>query len=287
MFRSQVKFLSENCSLLKLSDAGLALREGNLPRSSVCITFDDGYADNFEVAAEELDRFGVPATFFIATGYMNGGVMWNDRIIEAFRRFEPGRIDLGELGVFDLTGNSDRASLAMQAVKKIRYRDFDTREDIARQVAERGGFDIPSDLMMTEAMVKSLHNAGMEIGAHTVKHPILSQLDPHNAALEIQQSKMSLEELIGSRVLSFAYPNGKYGKDFSDREVDLVHAAGFKYAVATNWGAATVDSSPLVLPRTGISGNKPINLALQVSKLFRTLPDRGVLPNPASTNLQA
>lgn len=272
-FRSHVKFLSENCVLMPVTEAVTKLDEGTLPASAACITFDDGYADNHDVAAEELLKYRVPATFFIATGYLNGGIMWNDRIVEAFRHFKPGRIDLGDAGQFLIDSNTDRSILALEAIKKIRYRNFKDREDISIDVMKRCEIDCRMNLMMTDEMVISLHNSGMEIGAHTVVHPILSEMGKQEAKGEIERSKEYLERIIGSKVTSFAYPNGQYGKDFSSRDVELVRAAGFEVAVATNWGAATTKSPTLALPRVGILGNKTLSLAFQVCKSYRSSPD--------------
>ena len=66
------------------------LRDGGLPPRSVAVTFDDGYADNARIALPILREARVPATFFIATSYLDGGRMWNDTVIEAVRRLAPG-----------------------------------------------------------------------------------------------------------------------------------------------------------------------------------------------------
>ena len=71
--------------VLPLDEAVARLKAGTLPARAVCITFDDGYADNHHVALPILRRHGLVATFFIATGFLDGGRMWNDTVIEAIR----------------------------------------------------------------------------------------------------------------------------------------------------------------------------------------------------------
>jgi peptidoglycan/xylan/chitin deacetylase (PgdA/CDA1 family) len=63
------------------------------------ITFDDGYADNVEVALPILLRYEIAADFFVSTGFLDGGRMWNDTVIEAFRATPLDRVDLGDFGL--------------------------------------------------------------------------------------------------------------------------------------------------------------------------------------------
>ena len=86
--------LRRYCHPVPLIEGVRGLATGSLPDRAVTVTFDDGYADNAEVALPILQRHGVPATFFVATGYLNGGRMWNDSIIEAIRRAPATELDL-------------------------------------------------------------------------------------------------------------------------------------------------------------------------------------------------
>src|SRR5690606_20126396 len=67
-------------------DACDRLYDGTLPSRPAIITFDDGYRDNFTVALPILQRHRIQAAFFVATGFLDGGMMFNDRVIEAVRR---------------------------------------------------------------------------------------------------------------------------------------------------------------------------------------------------------
>jgi peptidoglycan/xylan/chitin deacetylase (PgdA/CDA1 family) len=89
----------------------------------------------------------------------------------------------------------------------------------------------------------------MEIGGHTVRHPILTELADAEAALEITQGRDVLQGLIGAPVLSFAYPNGRPGRDYDARHVAMVREAGFETAVTTAVGVSRPGDDPLQLPR--------------------------------------
>ena len=86
-------------NVLPLGEAVTRLGEGRLPERPLAITFDDGYADNAAVAAPILLGLGIPATFFVATGFLDGGRMWNDTVIEAVRAAAGPVLDLAPLGL--------------------------------------------------------------------------------------------------------------------------------------------------------------------------------------------
>lgn len=107
----------------------------------------------------------------------------------------------------------------------------------------------PVDLMMTGAQVQALRRAGMQIGAHTVTHPILKGLPLDAAQREITGSRQHLEGLINERVGLFAYPNGKHGVDFDDAAVALVGRLGFDAAVTTHAGVSRPGGDRFCMPR--------------------------------------
>ncbi|UUZ56827.1 polysaccharide deacetylase family protein [Massilia sp. H-1] len=83
------------------------------------------------------------------------------------------------------------------------------------------GEHLDHGLMLTPDMVINLDRAGIEIGAHTISHPILTSLDDASSRLEIEGGKRELEAIIGKPVRLFAYPNGKVGKDFDQRHTAM------------------------------------------------------------------
>ncbi len=250
-FRWQMKLLASHCHPLPLSEAAARLATGSLPPRAVCVTFDDGYANNAQIALPILRETGVPATCFVASGYLNGGRMWNDTIIETLRRLPSGRLDASELGLgcFELQGPETRVAAIAQLIRALKYRPGSERESLAAALAGRADASLPDDLMMTDEQVRAVHGAGMEIGGHTVKHPILARVDDATARSEITEGKAYLEALIGDRLRVFAYPNGRPGQDYLPQHVAMVREAGFEAAVSTTMGTAACQSDRWQLPR--------------------------------------
>jgi peptidoglycan/xylan/chitin deacetylase (PgdA/CDA1 family) len=227
-------------NVLPLDQAVAHLKAGTLPARAACITFDDGYADNLHVAMPILQRHGLTATFFIATGFLDGGRMWNDTIIETVRSRTAPVLDLSTLGLgqHPVASVDEKRTAISSLIKQIKYRPVAERVSITEQLAHLAGATLPQDLMMTSAEVKTMRQAGMQIGAHTVSHPILARMTDAQARQEIADSKNHLESLLGEPVGLFAYPNGKPGEDYSPQTVEVVRSLGFDAAVSTQWGTS-------------------------------------------------
>ncbi|MGB5103829.1 MAG: polysaccharide deacetylase family protein, partial [Steroidobacteraceae bacterium] len=123
------------------------------------------------------------------------------------------------------------------------------RLEVAEAIARRAHSELPADLMMRSSQVRQLADAGMEVGAHTVSHPILRVLSDSEASAEIAGSRQVLEQITGRPVRAFAYPNGRRDFDYTMRDRDLVAKLGFQLAVSTNGGVATPTSDVFELPR--------------------------------------
>jgi peptidoglycan/xylan/chitin deacetylase (PgdA/CDA1 family) len=250
-FDWQLAMLSRWFSVLSLREAAAKLRGGTLPVRSACVTFDDGYADNATVALPVLRRRGVPATFFLATSFIDGGRMWNDNVIETIRMAQGDTLDARCIGLDTLSIST--IDLRRQAIERLlaalKYLPLEERQRRVEELAAETSRSLPSDLMMTVEQVRHLLASGMEIGAHTVTHPILAQLNPERAYSEIRDSKRRLEAITGNRVTLFAYPNGKPGLDYREEHVGMVKRLGFEAAVSTAWGVAHAASDPFQLPR--------------------------------------
>ena len=250
-FEHRMRWVKANFNVLPLGEAVHALREKRLPRGALCITFDDGYADNYSVALPILLRHGLPATFFVATGFLDGGCMFNDVVIEAVRGTPSVDLELDDVGLgrHPLGSDEQRSRAIDRILARLRYFEPERRRRVALEIAHRAGIRVPTHLMMTSEQVRRLHAAGMEIGAHTVTHPILAEIPLARARHEIDASRVRLEQITGTRVRLFAYPNGKPRRDYHAEHAALTRELGFDAAVSAAWGAARAGDDLYQIPR--------------------------------------
>lgn len=249
-FTAEIDIVRSMFTVLPLAEAVDRLFARSLPPNAACITFDDGYANNLTCAAPVLEARGLPATVFIATGFLGGGRMWNDTVIESVRCAGE-ELDLTEIGLgrFELSDLVARRRAAQSLIAALKYLRPEERERTASRMADALGRELPSDLMLSPAQVKELVRRGIDVGAHTVSHPILTQVDEAAARREISASRAALEDLTGAPVRLFAYPNGYPGRDFGRLHVEMVREAGYAAAVTTAWGPCRPGSDRFQLPR--------------------------------------
>lgn len=268
-FDALLTMLRNSFRVMTLGSAVAALRDGSLPRRALAITFDDGYADNAVVALPLLQRHGLVATFFISTGFLDGAdCMWNDALIEAVRVAPVPELDLHDLGLglHPLRSMLDRRQLIGTVLGHAKYLPPAERDRFVSIVRCRAGDSRPSPaLMMTSDQVRALHRAKMEIGGHTMHHPILSSLGLDACRQEINGGRERLESIVDAPVDVFAYPNGRPLQDYDRRHVELVKQLGFTAAVSTAPGAASARDDLFQLPRYTPWARSP---AIWAARLF-------------------
>ena len=177
--------------------------------------------------------------------------MFNDSIIAALRNCKRGSLDLTELGlgIHSLESLEQRRCAISVLLPQVKSLDPARRAAKAERICQLAEVVPPDDLMMTSSQVAVLARDGFGIGAHTVNHPILAQLDPVAAREEIHCSRQRLEEITRSPIRLFAYPNGRPGEDYTVHTTELVRQMGFAAAFTTAHGVAASDADLFQLPR--------------------------------------
>lgn len=249
--------------------AGLeALQAGSLSRTSVAITFDDGYRDQLTVAAPLLAAHGYPSTVFVSSAFVSGPNMWHDRLLWALREGRPGaRLDVVGLPEPVPVELEARRLLAARCIAAVKSLPMVARERAVAQVEAVCAAPAAPRLMLDTTELRELAALpGVEIGAHTRHHPILAACELDEARAEIAGSRADLEQWLGKEVRLFAYPNGHEGRDFTTRDAGLVREAGFSHAVTSDWGVVKPGSDVLRLPRISLYRRSGLGNALLLAR---------------------
>jgi peptidoglycan/xylan/chitin deacetylase (PgdA/CDA1 family) len=199
------------------------------------VTFDDGWRDTYTRAYPSLKKFGMAATVFIASGSIeHRGGFWVERLNKAWKvSSSRARIEsvLGGL----VNRNTSQLRELENIVEWLKRMPMEKRDLLLMQMlpSEESSDDAGDvDSMMTWKQVIEISRNGMEIGAHTVSHPLLTYEDDTTVERELRASKQTLEQKVGKNVRSFAYPNG----DCDERVRRSVEQAGYNCAFTTRPG---------------------------------------------------
>ncbi len=244
-FIKHLRLLRRMRRVIPLSELVAGLEQRQDMSNAVVITFDDGYENNALVAAPALADFNMPAAFFLTTGLVGTeSCIWTDRLEIALDRTDAVSLQLPGSGAnlpIRSLGDKRRALISVKAMLKLRARQ--RVEDIAEEICRRlGVVDICAEgdyRFMCWDQARALVRTGFEVGAHTVTHPILSNLPFDEAVLEILSSKARIERETGQCSSTFCFPNGKR----SDFSVELMGVCRrhFKAALSSERGAASVE----------------------------------------------
>jgi peptidoglycan/xylan/chitin deacetylase (PgdA/CDA1 family) len=269
-FEAQLAWLAAKRTPLSMPELVRRLQGGSLPAAAVAVTFDDGYVDNLEQAAPRLRAAAVPATMFLAAGAIGRPrEFWWDEVARGILSRRDGldadvTVDGRALRLtFDAMNGADAEAVGWRAwqepvtARQRAYLDFWTAlrdaSAEAREAALSRFRDVTAlpppqaaDLPMTADDVARLtRDRGLDVGGHTISHPVLPQLAPHEKRREIAGGKRRCEELAGSAIDGFAYPHGALDDDCRA----AVRDSGFKWACGTAHAPVSRSSDPFALPR--------------------------------------
>ncbi|MEO6786936.1 MAG: polysaccharide deacetylase family protein, partial [Chthoniobacteraceae bacterium] len=272
-FAEHLEILSRDWHPIHLSDLVDRVKTGTVPRRAVVVTFDDGYADNLHEAKPLLDKHGIPATVFVTTGMIGADAeFWWDELGALLLESPVVSVDIririnGREHRWHLSGDasgSPRWNVAMHACPTPRhaaYRElaplmrdlhFEQRDEILDTIAGQIGVPRsarPTHRCMTREELAALAGDGLiEIGAHTVHHPVLSTLPVEAQRDEIVRSRETLESILPRPVRTFSYPFGCEGT-YTPATVRLIQEAGYHCACSNFEGLVRKRTDRYQLPR--------------------------------------
>lgn len=254
-FARQLDYLASHYRVVSLSALADLMRSGReLPPRVAALTIDDGYLDAYEIAFPILRRYGVPATIFLVTGFVDRKCwLWTDklRFLTLTTRATKLEVSLGgEQLRFSLTGRSSRLKAATELNARLKALPDESKEEAIDRIAASLRVH-PPELPPHEycpinwAQAREMESGGFEIGSHTVSHPILTKVSEPVLQTELNESKARLEAELGHAVKLFCYPNGNY----DTRVRHAVEEAGYRCAMTVEPGLNDSLSDTLALKR--------------------------------------
>lgn len=247
---------------VSMADVSEWLHAGrSLPPRALAVTVDDGYRDFLESGYPVFAEYQIPVTVFLVTDFMDGkSWLWFDRILYAFAqtRIPEPAIEMpeGQVLRFTLGSPASRRAAGQQVADRAVAWSGAARlkfvEDLPRMLETQVPEQAPPDCRpLSWDEVRTLASSGVEFGAHTKTHPILSSLsNPDELRDEIAGSKARIEAKLDQPVLHFCYPNGKV-EDIGSAAVETVRLSGMRTAVTAEPGLNQAHQNAFLLHRIG------------------------------------
>ena len=277
-FQEILELLVRRFCPIALEEAVEKLKKGmDLPERAVSLTFDDGYLDNFTVALDILNEYGMKGTFFIPVNQIeNQEIYWWDLLYQIGME-NPG--DLATLAdqqkalpqeIISLIKemskkkHKEQGSVCRQCVRLLNGTNAAKREQFVEGLKRLSVSKDHQRLLLNWDEVREISRQGHDIGSHTRSHRLLTQLDEDDARKEIFESRVDLSRKIGKEVVGFSYPRGEWNQTVAK----LVAQAGYSYAVTTRYGRNRDSADVYRLARLNISDYQGIRASMAKTMFY-------------------
>lgn len=254
VFRRQMEVVAREYNSISLDDV-LPFLQGKkrLQAKPVVVTFDDGYAGNFEIAAPTLNELGIPAMFYLTVDCIDRGTPpWVSRLRLCFSTTRQVLWSDSAGDRWPLQSAPDRDRAFRSAAEHCARLTGDAQEAFLSTIEHNLGAEPLSateNLMMTWDQVRQLVRQGHTVGSHTMTHPNLAHVKQEEMEFEITQSKRRLEGELDRPIVHFSYPCPILQPHWSPQTVAVCRAVGYDTAVTTDAGPVREGDDPFFLHR--------------------------------------
>lgn len=256
-FRKQMEVLARSYNPATIEDIRLLLTgQKRLPRKSVAVTFDDGYADNAEVAAPVLNRLGIPASFYLTVDSVDTGISpWFCHLRHAFTTTKSRSWADPTGRTWALGDGAAQREAALSVASEHLTRLVGSAQQEALHAIER---DLEAEplspnkrLMMTWEQARRLRQQGHVVGSHSLTHPNMAHIGDDDLNHELTESKREMEDQLAMPVVHFSYPAAALTVSWTERTLAATQQAGYQTAVTTTYGVVSEGDNLLCLRRIG------------------------------------
>jgi peptidoglycan/xylan/chitin deacetylase (PgdA/CDA1 family) len=242
-FDEQCRHLATHYKPVSMSEIALAMKTGRqLPPNAVAVTVDDGYRDFYVTAWPVLQRYAIPATVYLMTDFIDGCTWpWWDQLQFAIENTRRESMHIDPIQPLGLRSSGERLLAYQRTAQYLKTIPNQSRLRFMAELPSLLNVELPSRPPaglepLSWAEIRKLAENGIEFGAHTKTHPILSRLETDaKVREEVTGSRDRLAEELGKKPVHFCYPNG-LGDDISTRDRAIVESCGFETSVTAYQG---------------------------------------------------
>jgi len=260
-FEEHMRIVASEYTPVSLDDI-VAFAEGRtaIPRRAVAVTFDDGFADNLEVAAPVMNRHGIKAAVFVSVGFVEAReTLWFLRIRNAFNTSTvatwPGvRGD----GKYDFSLPAERYQAFLEASRACAQMTGERQESLVSSMEQRLGtapLRPERKIMLTWDDIRELQSQGHIVGSHTMSHPNVAHVGHEELVRELVESKRRLEEETQVPILHCSFPKPILAPYFTEETIKEVQNAGYRTAVTCEPGTFRLGDDLLRITRFAVPDN--------------------------------
>jgi len=270
-----LSYLKTHFSLISLAELVRRLQVGEAVSRCAVLTFDDGWLDNYLYAFPILQEFKVPATIFLASGFIGTSrLFWPEEIGWAVLSVRSGKVDISLLpdALLHTIERESHMNLEVeesidQIVAEMKSWDEPRRRSVAESVAQlrkKRNEESVRLLMNWEEVREMLQSGLVSFGSHTVSHALLDSIPLDKVQQELSDCATQIYHNIGVRAEHFAYPNGNY----TPQVLSILPASGIRAAVTTKRGLVKGGGALLELPRISVHEDISYSQSLFQWRLF-------------------
>lgn len=273
-FEQQVAYVKDHFEVLFLDDLIEKASKGENIGRHCALTFDDGWLDNYSDAFPVLQKYRVPATIFLSTGLVGSiRIFWPEELCYYLEQIDFGTFTgingppswdrfSDKIGRFQCCGREWFLDRSIETMKAFTISDREEILDYLRKML--GAQAIPRQMLNWDEVRKMGLSGLVRFGAHTVNHEILDQVPLQRAQAEITASRNEIESQLGTKVTTFAYPNGNHNADIRQ----LLAENGFGVAVTTRKGLLGHAIPFLEIPRIALHEDVSATIPMLRSKIL-------------------
>ena len=281
-FDRQMEYLAKWFNIISLKDVvGWLDGHKDLPPYAALITFDDGYLDNYTSAFPILRKYQLPALIFLTTGHIgtDAPFYW-DMAAYCFSHTRNDHLTFPDGHVEGWSNQEQLEQVSRNWIEFMKTLPQAEKLVYVENLPVLLGVSVPmgffQKLMMDWDQVRDMQKSGMEFGAHTMHHPILTRIALEQVQEEVAGSKSRIEDELGRTVLGFAYPNGQ-ASDLNESIEKIVADSGIRAAFTLLSGPSSLNEvkrNPYAIRRIFISHRHSLaEYAMLLSPINRYLSD--------------